>query len=422
MKTNRIFALLLAVIMLLSIFTGCNTTQPNVTDPSGSIGSAEPTGTDGTDSTSGTTDTTTGTEDPAGNETISGTETTEPSNTPTTNPTNPNTQPTTPDTKPTQPSGCSHNWSSWTTKTAATCTADGSEERTCSKCGEKEQRTTKATGHTWDSGKESGSNITYTCKACGSTKTEQIKGNHTFGEWKWEEYTYTQDGVSRISHRKYRACTKCGYKETDGTPNHYCARGSDNHVVTTVKEGTCSTKATMRSTCKVCGWYVEYEGKKGKCNWVDKTVHLSDYGTYTNELDATVSECTSCGDKSVSYHKGEGWSDYNRYRMKWSTVTGAAYAGQPTTDNFAYIDHPEWQTVYRNFKYDSEGYVKEFTIYWWYNGSRYSQVIDCGEGVWESWFAEYNMADDGAYNYTYQIRCFGTYWEPWKRTWTSQSG
>ena len=28
MKTNRIFALLLAVVMLLSIFTGCNTTPP----------------------------------------------------------------------------------------------------------------------------------------------------------------------------------------------------------------------------------------------------------------------------------------------------------------------------------------------------------------------------------------------------------
>jgi len=457
MKINRIFALLLAIIMLLSIFTGCNTAEPDTTDPSGSVGTGEHVGSDETGTTNGTTDTTTGTEEPigttgsgpAGNETISGTENTEPSNNPTTNPS-------------TQPSGCSHNWSNWTTKKEATCTADGSEERTCSKCGEKEQRaattghtmgswsTTKkatcdtngvktrkcskcskeetetiaATGHNWDSGKvtttpTSCSDMgikTYTCKTCGKTKTEQIKGNHTFGEWKYEEYTYTQDGVNRTSHRKYRTCTKCGYKETGGTPDHPCTKGCANHTITTVKEGTCSTKATMRSTCKICGWYVEYEGKKGSHTIKTETRHLTDYGTYTNELDAIISECTSCGAKAVNYQQGEGWSDYNRYRMKWSANPGAAYAGQPTTDNFAYVDHPEWQMVFRNFKYDSEGYVKEFTIYWWYNGSRYSQVIDCGEGVWESWFAEYGLSTG---NVTYQIRCCGTYWAPYKSTWTS---
>lgn len=470
MKNNRILALLLAVVMLLSIFTGCNTVEPAGTNPSGSIGSADHTGTDGTDSTTGTTDTTTGTEDPtgttgsdpAGNETISGTETTEPSTNPTTEPSAPTTDPSGDTADETD--ACAHKWSNWNT-TSATCTANGSKSRTCANCSEKESEvipalghsygswsTTKkatcdsngtktrkcstcgntetqtiaATGHNWDSGKvtttpTSCSDMgirTYTCKACGRTKTEQIKGNHTFGEWTYEEYDWTNEyGGVQVSHRKVRVCTKCGYKETDGTPGHYCAKGSSNHTVTTVKEGTCTTKATMRSTCKICGWYVEYEGKKGSCNWVDKEVHLSDYGAYTNELDATVSECTSCGTKSVVYHKGEGWSDYNRYYVNPNITQGSAYSMMPVTDDFDLVDNPTWQTVRRDFVNDSNGYVKQFTLYWWYNGSRYSQVIKCGEGEIEAWFAEYGLTATSA-NSTYTIKIFGSYAQPYKISYT----
>jgi hypothetical protein len=353
------------------------------------------------------------------------TQTTAPATVPTTVPpasTPAATQPTVP---VTDPAPCSHNWSNWTTQKEATCTTDGSEERFCSKCGEKEQRGAEALGHDWDEGTvtvapQSCSDIgqkRHTCRRCGENKTEQINGTHTFDEWKYEEYTYEQDGYDRVSHRKVRTCTKCGYKEYGNTPDHSCKKGSSNHTVTTIKEGTCTTPAKMRSTCKICGWYVDYDGKKGSHTWTDKRVHLSDYGTYTNELDATVSECTSCGIKAVTYHKGEGWSDYNRYRVYVTTVTGNAYAGQPVNDNFNYIDHPEWQTVYRNFKYDSEGYVEEFTIYWWYNGSRYSQVINCGKGEVEAWFAEKGLTgEDGC---KYQIRCYGTYWAPYKISWTN---
>ena len=470
MKTNRILALLLAAVMLLSIVTGCNTVTPDGTEPSGSVGTGEHVGSDETGTTHGIPGTTTGTENntgdedptgttgshPAGDETISGTETTEPS-------TNPTTEPSTPTTNPTDPSdennACAHKYSNWTTK-AATCTANGSKTRTCvncgkvetesipatghsfgswsttkkatcdtngvktrkcSKCSKEETETIAATGHNWDSGKvtttpTSCSDMgikTYTCKTCGKTKTEQIKGNHTFGEWKWEEYTFNNDGYNQVSHRKYRTCTKCGYKETDGTAAHYCAKGSVNHTVTTVKAGTCTTKATMRSTCKICGWYVEYEGKKGSHTIVDKEVHLSDYGAYTNELDATVSECTSCGTKSIVYHKGEGWSDYNRYRVNFSVNSGNAYMAQPETDNFKAYEHPTWQTVRRDFVYDSEGYVKQFTLYWWYNGSRYSQVIKCGKGEIEAWFADAGLTATTA-NSCYIFRVYATEVRPYQ--------
>lgn len=433
-------------------------------------------GTDGTESNPGGTTGNDATKDPTeDNSTISGTETTEPgteTTEPDTGTTEPDTETTVPGIEPSKPNddtsdetkACAHSWSNWTTK-AATCTSNGTKTRTCanckqvetqtipatghtygswsttksatcdtngvktrkcSKCGNEETQTIAATGHNWDEGKvtvtpTSCSDMgikTYTCQTCGKTKTEQIQGDHTFGSWQWEEYTFQHSsGGTYTSHRKYRTCTKCGYKETDGTADHICQKGSDNHVVTTVKEGTCTTKATMRSTCKICGWYVEYEGSKGKCNWVDKEVHLSDYGPYTNELDATVSECTSCGDRSVVYHLGEGWSDYNRYRVSLSANSGNAYMAQPQVDNFDAYNHPTWQMVRRDFVYDSDGYVKQFTLYWWYNGSRYSQVIKCGEGEMEAWFAEYGLSATSA-NSHYQIRVYGTEVRPYKISYT----
>jgi len=323
-----------------------------------------------------------------------------------------------------------HRYGDWSIKTGASCENAGEKQRICTKCQASETEKIQATGHNWDSGKvtttpTSCSDMgikTYTCQTCGKTKTEQIQGNHTFGNWQWEEYTYTIDYgytlpggsqyATHTSHRKIRICEKCDYKETDGTPNHPCTKGCANHTVTTVKEGTCTTKATMRSTCKVCGWYVEYEGSKGKCTWVDKKVHLSDYGPYTNELDATVSECTSCGDRSVVYHKGEGWSDYNRYRVNIGVTQGSAYApASPINDNMTLVDHPEWQTVKRDFVYDSDGYVKQFTIYWWYNGSRYSHVIKCGAGEIEAWFAQYGLT--GSSSSAWTVKIYGTYVQPY---------
>lgn len=319
-----------------------------------------------------------------------------------------------------------HKYGSWSTTKAATCDTNGTKTRKCSGCGKAETQSIAATGHVWDSGKVttqptscSAMGIkTFTCKNCGKTRTEQIKGNHTFGDWKYEEYTYKEDGASLPSHRKVRSCTKCGYKEYGNTPDHYCAKGSFDHKVTTVKEGTCTTKAKMRSTCKICGWYVEYEGKKGSHNVVDKKVHLSDYGTYTNELDATVSECTSCGERSIVYHKGEGWSDYNRYRLSLSVNSGTAYMAQPATDNFDAYNHPTWQMVRRDFKYDSDGYVKQFTVYWHdTSGNRHSQVIKCGKGELESWFAEYGLEAGSGYHHT--IRVSGSKIVPYKVSWTS---
>ena len=85
----------------------------------------------------------------------------------------------------------------------------------------------------------------------------------------------------------------------------------------------------------------------------------------------------------------------------------------PTAGDTSILDHPEWQTVKRDFVYDADGYVKQFTLYWWYNGSRYSQVIKCGKGDIEAWFAESGLTATAS-NSRYTIKIYGTYVAPYK--------
>ncbi|MBQ1368374.1 MAG: hypothetical protein IIY45_09870 [Firmicutes bacterium] len=77
-------------------------------------------------------------------------------------------------------SALGHDWGSWTVAAAATCTADGSEIRTCSRCGETETRSISKTAHTpvtvpgkaatcTEDGLTDGSK----CSVCGVILTEQ---------------------------------------------------------------------------------------------------------------------------------------------------------------------------------------------------------------------------------------------------------
>ena len=76
---------------------------------------------------------------------------------------------------------CSHVWGEWTQTAYPTCTEDGSQTRTCEKCGQTETETIPALGHVWGEWTqtayptctEDGSQ-TRTCERCGQTETETI--------------------------------------------------------------------------------------------------------------------------------------------------------------------------------------------------------------------------------------------------------
>lgn len=105
-----------------------------------------------------------------------------------------------------------HSYGSWQTAAGATCTAAGTEQRVCSSCGNKETRSTTASGHTYKSetiapGCTEGGCTKYTCTKCG--------------------YSYSNNSTPAAGH-KYKdeaiagggtkhTCTVCGHSYTDGS-------------------------------------------------------------------------------------------------------------------------------------------------------------------------------------------------------------
>ena len=85
--------------------------------------------------------------------------------------------------------GCTHDWSSWSVTTAATCVAQGIETRTCSVCSETEQRSIIATGQhsygLWAITTDATQEIpvgqeTRTCQSDGCTESETRTGGSFF--------------------------------------------------------------------------------------------------------------------------------------------------------------------------------------------------------------------------------------------------
>jgi hypothetical protein len=171
-----------------------------------------------------------------------------------------------------------------------------------------------------------------------------------------------------------------------------------------------------RSTCTICGWYTEFEYGTPNHTWTKETKHLTDYTEYTNELDAVILTCTICGTQSVSYKWGQGL-DYHKYRAEIAINPGTAFAGNGDGP-VDWLSHPTWQIVRRGHVYDSDGYVKQFTVHWHdKSGNRYSQVIHCGEGEIEAWYAEFGM-EPYATPTCWQLKVLGGFITPYKICYT----
>lgn len=281
-----------------------------------------------------------------------------------------------------------HSYGSWKTTKQPNCTTNGVKTRTCSSCKHSQEEAVAATGHKWDNGKTTVTPTTcsdmgiktYTCTVCKMTKTEQIKGNHSFGDWQWEETTcmiewsngiLTKD-VEVDTHKKYHTCSKCKYKEYAPFTPHEChdrAQAVGDYSSKTARKATCSAPEIIRYTCNVCEWSFDFETKNYAKHILEgeKFIHLSDYTEYTNELDAYTNKCTSCGLESCTYVLGKGFDVAPGKESIYAIGgdLGTAYAGLPTTGNFSLIEHPEWQSVIRNIVYDSNGYVVQWDKIWW---------------------------------------------------------
>ena len=123
----------------------------------------------------------------------------------------------------------SHSYGSWYTKTSATCTSGGTEERKCS-CGATESRSTSALGHNYGSWSTvtnatctSGGSEKRTCSRCSNSETRSTSAlGHNYGSTYFEAVH---------PHKYAHLCQRCGYKEfTGGNLDYYYLCATCTHL------------------------------------------------------------------------------------------------------------------------------------------------------------------------------------------------
>ena len=202
-----------------------------------------------------------------------------------------------------------HTWGDWEKYNAE------EHKHTCEVCGKEE-----TAAHTWDEGEltlePSGGKEgekTYTCTACGETKTEVVPPNHVHSYS--EEWHY--DGTMH-----WHVCS-CGGKKDTG------AHRWDEGVIQ--EAATCTEEGSILYTCTVCG--------------ATKTVsvigeHVA--GEWTVVKEATCTEagkeariCTICGtvleerEIAAKGHTAGVWEEESGERVQKCTVCGEVLAREP---------------------------------------------------------------------------------------------
>ena len=220
-----------------------------------------------------------------------------------------------------------HNWGEWQTVTAADCSTQGKEERICSICGDKQTRTTDYnpavhTGKTKFTGAKNTDCDTagYTgdtvCSGCGVVliKGKSIPATgHDYSGWKTiTPATCTAQGTSE------RTCAVCGKTETNKT-----ARTVDHNwgEWQTVTVADCSTQGKEERICSVCG---DKQTRTTEYNPAIHTGKTKFTGAKNADCDTTGytgdTVCSGCGMVMV---KGETVPATGHTWGEWQTVTSA---------------------------------------------------------------------------------------------------
>lgn len=111
-------------------------------------------------------------------------------------------------------SDCTHSYGAWITVTPATCTADGLQKQTCTKCGLSKEQTVKATGHAYEITNTVPATCldtvqnTYTCSNCGDYYAR--KSVVSWSEW-------TEEAPTDVAQKWIRS--KLEYRYSDREKN-----------------------------------------------------------------------------------------------------------------------------------------------------------------------------------------------------------
>lgn len=281
-----------------------------------------------------------------------------------------------------------HTYSAWQVTKEATCTATGTQTRTCSVCGKTETQTIAKTAHKvvtdkavaatcTKNGKTAGSH----CSVCGTVlkaqTTVKAKG-HNYGKWTvTKQPTYTATGIQT------RTCTACGAKQTATVAKRAttsiakCTVSTSKYAVYTGK--ALAPKVTVKNgkiTLKAGAHYtVAYKNntKIGKATVTIKGIEKNGYsGSKTltfNILPGVTKSLKTAQSTSaikLAWSKVAGATGYRVYRhdgKKWIKLAD--------TKNTTYtVSKLKAGTSY---KYAVRAYtIVGKTVYW---GASYSQIL-----------------------------------------------
>lgn len=152
----------------------------------------------------------------------------------------------------------SHSYNDWKITKEATCTAKGSQSRSCSVCAFAETKAIAAKGHAYGAdtvAKQATCTAkgvkTAICASCGATKNTDISAlGHKYGNWETTKEATCAEGGTQT-----RKCATCNGVETKSI----AVAGHKYGEAVIVNEPTENEPGLQKKTCTECGNVVEEE-------------------------------------------------------------------------------------------------------------------------------------------------------------------
>ena len=244
----------------------------------------------------------------------------------------------------------------------ATCTTDGYQEYTCSKCGETHQVMLPKTGHNYQVSKKVDATCTadgydvYTCSNCKDTytKTTQQKLGHDFSK-KIDH----KDSTCTVKGFDLYQCSRCN--ETKKTE---LALVEHNYQLSETVKATCTENGYKEYTCSMCNKSYQEKLPKTGHNYqvskkVDATCTTDGYDVYT---------CSNCKDtytKTTQQKLGHDFSKKINHKDSTCTVKGfdlyqCSRCNKTKKTELALVDHNYQLTKTVKATCTTDGY-KEYT-------------------------------------------------------------
>ncbi len=213
-----------------------------------------------------------------------------------------------------------HSFGDWYANKAATCTAEGQEQRDCADCGHSETRITAVAPHNFTAWEDvtaatcvAPGQQKHCCTTCGYEETRNTElGSHSCGAWyDVTAATCTAEGQQR------RDCASCDYFETQKVPAIAHAFGNWYETIT----ATDTTVGQERRDCSVCGHSETRE--------IPMTEHV--FGDWYETKAPTCTEkgearkdCTHCDHFEVRelVAKGHSLGDWKVHKAATCTAEG----------------------------------------------------------------------------------------------------